>query len=569
MNAYYIQKQMQNVEHVIYDKNEDLGGVWFENRYPGCACDVPSHAYTLPFALNPDWPSFYSSGSDIWAYLKKVCQVFDLAKCMRFNHRVIGCYWQQETGEWVVKIRHTLPDGSTHEFEDRCTVLLYGTGLLNNFRLPDIEGLDAFGGRVMHTADWPADYGAAHQWKPDRVAVIGSGASSVQVVPAMQPHVKHMHIFVRTGVWFVNIPAERGPEYEYTAAEKEGFKKDPAALVAYAKGIEDGLGSFFLLMFKGSTAQANSRKQIAERMASIITDERLLKGFTPTWSVGCKRPNPGDPYMRAIQEPNVSVHFTPAVKVTPTSIVGADGTTCEVDAIVCATGFDVSFRPRFPIVGQNGVDLAARWENCPEGYMGIAVPGFPNFFTFQGPNSPVQNGSSLGAMWHATQYVIQVMTKIQTENICSIMPQQDAANDFNAHCSEWARHTVWSEDCGGWYKHPQTGRLNSIWPGSSLHYMDTIGLPRYEDYDMTYLGPSKKNRFAYLGMGAARATVEKGDQSPYLAIDKIDPRWLKASGIDVEKVLEHKAEAAMKRWRREMQEIEQNVTAEMGNGGRV
>ncbi|KAK2016149.1 FAD/NAD(P)-binding domain-containing protein [Colletotrichum eremochloae] len=417
MNAYYIQKQMRNVEHVIYDKNEDLEGVWFENRYPGCACDVPSHAYTLPFALNPDWPRFYSSGSEIWAYVKKVCDVFDLTKHMRFKHRVIGCYWQQDTDSWLVKTRRALPDGSTYAFEDHCTVLLYGPGLLNNFWLPDIEGLDTFGGKVMHTAAWPEDYSAA-----------------------------------------------------------------------------------------------------------------------------CKRPNPGDPYMRvqcvgALYARRQGHPHIPAV-------IGADGTQCEVDAIICAMGFDVSFRPRFPIVGKDGVDLTAKWKDCPEGYMGIAVPDFPNLFTFQGPNSPI-------------------MTRIQTEFICGITPHQAAADDFNTHCSEWARHNVWSEDCGGWFKHPKTGRLNAIWPGSSLHYMDTIGLPRYEDYDITYLGPGKKNRFAYLGMGTARVTVEKGDQSPYLAIDKMDSRWLKTSGIDVEKILEHRTEAAMRKWRQEMQDNGQDVKVEI------
>ncbi|KAK1964902.1 FAD/NAD(P)-binding domain-containing protein [Colletotrichum sublineola] len=483
---------MGNVEHVIYDKNEDLEGVWFENRYPGCACDVPSHAYTLPFALNPDWPRFYSSGFEIWAYVKKVCDVFDLTKHMRFKHRVIGCYWQQDTGNWLVKTRRALPDGSTYAFEDHYTVLLYGPGLINNFRLPDIEGLDTFGGKVMHTAAWPGDYSAAYPWEPDRVAVIGSGASSVQVVPAMQPYVRKMHVFVRT----------------------EAFRKNPAALVAHAKEIEDGLCGFFPLMFKGSTAQAHARKEIAERMTGIIKDERLLRGFTPAWSVGCKRPNPGDPYMR-VQCVGALYARRQGHPHIPT-VIGADGTQCEVDAIICAMGFDVSFRPRFPIVGKDGVDLTAKWEDCPEGYMGIAVPDFPNLFTFQGPNSPVQNGSSLAP--------------------CSMPPS---------------------------HHHPKTGRLNAIWPGSSLHYMDTIGLPRYEDYDIMYLGLGKKNRFAYLGMGTARVTVEKGDQSPYLAIDKMDSRWLKASGIDVEKVLEHRAEAARRKWRQEMQDNGQDVKVEI------
>lgn len=247
------------------------------------------------------------------------------------------------------------------------------------------------------------------------------------------------------------------------------------------------------------------------------------------------------------------MHFTPVVKVTPTAVVGADGSTCDVDTIICATGFDVSYRPRFPIIGQNGVDLAEKWKHSPEGYLGIAVPGFPNFFTFQGPNSPVQNGSSLGSMWYVTQYVIQMMTKIQTEYIRSISPLQNVTDEFNAHCQEWSRHTVWSEDCGGWYKDPRTGRVNSIWPGSALHYMDTISAPRYEDYEIEYLGPGTKNRFAYLGMGAARATVENRDQSPYFSIYNIDRKWMKAVGMDMETILEHHLERERNKCRQEME----------------
>jgi cation diffusion facilitator CzcD-associated flavoprotein CzcO len=216
---------------------------------------------------------------------------------MHFNHKVIGCFWQQDQGEWIVKIERTLSDGSICEFEDRCAVLLYGTGLLNHHQWPNIKGLESFKGRVIHTADWPADYDET-KWKTDRVAVIGSGASSVQTVPAMQPNVAHIDLFVRTGVWFVNIPSKLPHDHEYTAVQKENFKKDPAALVAHAKEIEGGLGGFFPWMFKNSDGQKHAQATIKKRMAEIIKDERLLIGFTPKWSVGCKRPNPADPYMR-------------------------------------------------------------------------------------------------------------------------------------------------------------------------------------------------------------------------------------------------------------------------------
>ena len=167
MNAYHIQKSMQNVEHVIYEKNEEIGGTWLENRYPGkcgvrpgvwhadcaagAACDIPSHAYTYPFALNPDWPRFFSYSPDIWKYLDKVCEVWGLRKYMHFSTEVIGAYWQQDTGEWLIKLKETKPDGTTRLFDDRCHMLLHGTGILNNFKWPDIEGMEKFKGKVRIT----------------------------------------------------------------------------------------------------------------------------------------------------------------------------------------------------------------------------------------------------------------------------------------------------------------------------------------------------------------------------------------------------------------------------------
>lgn len=203
LNAYQIQKHCENVEHVVYEKNEDIAGTWLENRYPGCACDIPSHAYTYSFALNPDWPRFFSYSPDIFKYLEKVVATFDLRKYMTFNTEVVGCYWNEEKGQWKVKLRQQAPGQQPREFEEHCDLLLHGTGILNNFKWPDIPGLkDKFKGKVVHTARWPKDY-QKEAWAKDRVAVIGSGASSIQTVPNMQPHTKHIDIFVRTGVWYV------------------------------------------------------------------------------------------------------------------------------------------------------------------------------------------------------------------------------------------------------------------------------------------------------------------------------------------------------------------------------
>lgn len=365
--AYHIQKHCQNVEHVMYEKNADIGGTWFENRYPGVGCDIPSHSYTFNFALNPDWPRYLSPGADVQNYLQKVCEVFDLKQYMTFNTEVIGCYWDDDAGEWLVKLRQILPGHEPREIEDRCHILLPATGPLNNYQWPDTPGLfDKFKGRVCHTADWPEDY-KAEQWKVDRVAIIGSGSSAVQVLPAMQPTAKHIDTFIRTGVWFVKFGDEDGQDKIYSQAERDGFRKDPASVLAYAKEMGNAVSFLWGMFFSGSETQENAKATFGQRMKDWIKDERLLRGFTPNFGIGCRRVTPGDDYMLAIQKENVDVHFTPVVSCTEDGVIGEDGIERKCDAIVCATGFDVSYRPRFPVCGKGGIDLRDKWAGSPEG----------------------------------------------------------------------------------------------------------------------------------------------------------------------------------------------------------
>ncbi|OQU93791.1 hypothetical protein CLAIMM_00261 [Cladophialophora immunda] len=529
-NAYLFQKYASNIDFKIYDKNHDIGGTWLENRYPGCANDVPSHAYAFSFALNPDWPRWFSHSPDIWNYLDKVCEVFRLRKYMTFNTRIVGCYWQHEQGEWLVKMEQTRHDGSVVEIEDRCNLLLNGTGILNKWTWPDIPGLKSFKGKVIHTTNWPKDY-QSEQWAQERVAIIGSGASAIQVLPSMQPKVKQIDTFIRSGTWFVDLAGNKQNNREYTNEEKGEFHGSAEHLVSHAKKIENQLNSAWGMFFKNSKTQLEKQEVVRAEMAEAITDKRILDGFLPSWPIGCRRATPGDPYMRALCKDNVSVHFTEAARITDTGVVGGDGIERECDTIICATGFDVSHRPQFPIVGLNGVDLRDKWAKVPESYLGIGIPDFPNYMMFIGPTWPVENGSVLGPLLLVGEYALQVARKLQTEYIRSLTPKQSVTDAFNAHAQEWVRHTVWTEDCHSWYKNHETGRVNAIWPGSSLHYMAVIRTPRYEDYDITYLGPGEQNMWAHLGMGANDQVVEGRDWSPYLRTDALDPDWIRAMDI--------------------------------------
>lgn len=548
--AYKIQKSCENVEHVIYEKNADIGGTWLENRYPGCACDIPSHAYTLNFALNPDWPRFFSYALDIHKYLAKVVEVFDLRKYMTFNTEVVRAEWQEEAGRWKVTLRQQSPFGGVRDFEDECDVLMYATGILNNYKWPAIKGINSFQGRIIHTATWPEDY-QKEQWNGDRVAVIGSGASSIQTVPKMQPHVKHMDIFIRTGVWFVQIANNFGQNKEYSQEERDEFRNDPKKLLAHAKDIEGQVNGLWGTFYSGSKGQKDAQETFRKRMAEFITDKRLLDGFTPKFEVGCRRITPGDPYMEAIQKENVDVHFTSVEEIDETGVIGKDGEHREVDTIVCATGFDVTYRPRFPIIGRNGVSLYNKWKNEPESYLGLGCPDMPNFIIFIGPTWPVENGSVTGPLLGVGDYAIQVIKKMQRDHIKSWAPKQDITDRFNEHAQEWIKHTVWKGECRSWYKDNNTNRVNAVWPGSSNHYLEIIKSPRYEDFDIEY---QHKNPWAHLGMGFANVNVEfpNSDVSPYLQLENIDPQWLKAIGyngpaLTVQKAREEKELPAIQR----------------------
>ncbi|GME33225.1 hypothetical protein F4819DRAFT_472988 [Neofusicoccum parvum] len=500
-----------------------------QKQYPGCACDVPSHAYTYPFAPNPEWPRFLSKREDIWEYLDRVCKVFDLRKYMNFNVEVTEAKWDEDSAQWQVKLRRTNPDNSTEEFGDTCDLLLYCIGILNNWQWPEIEGLKDFKGRIIHTARWPEEYDV-EQWKDQNVVVIGSGASSLQVVPSMQPHVNKMDIFIRTGVWFAPLVDDLPEDYQYSPDEIEEFRRNPKALVDHVKRFDSQLNAGWPIMFSNSEAQEKTRAAIKAKMSELIKEERLLKCFTPQFSVGCRRITPGTTYLHSIQQPNVSVHFTPVTRITPTCAIGNDGLLRTADTIICATGFDVSFRPRFPIIGRNGANLAELWKQKPAAYLGLTAPSMPNFAVQGGPPTPVQNGTPFGVFGAAAGYALHLIAKLQRENVRSVQPKREAADAFARHVEAFHRGSVFGDGCRSWYKDDGSGRVGVVWPGSALHYKAVLATPRWEDYEIEYR--DVENRFSWMGLGFVKEQRTPGaDLGHYLKVENIDPRWMKEMGM--------------------------------------
>lgn len=237
------------------------------------------------------------------------------------------------------------------------------------------------------------------------------------------------------------------------ADERRKLKEDTDSLVDLAKSIEGGLNGIhgIKVMMTGSQEAKAARHQFASRMKEFISDDEIYDMLLPNFPVGCRRLTPGDPFMKAVQERNVTLHKAAVTKVTPHTVIDSNGDEAEVDTIVCATGFDVSYVPHYPMKGRNGVLLQDKWAKVPTGYMGLSVPDMPNYYCFQGPTFPVSNGSVLGPLQAVGDYIIQMLHKMQREHIHSFDPKQEVADQFNHHAQTWINGTAWADsNCRAW-----------------------------------------------------------------------------------------------------------------------
>ncbi|KAK7902698.1 hypothetical protein LTR67_002344 [Exophiala xenobiotica] len=504
--ARHIELHMQNVEHVIYEKNDEVGGTWYENKYPGCTCDLPSHNYQFTWAPNPDWSHFYSPQQEILEYFKSVATKYELYKYINLSHMVIGATWDEEEGLWHIKVQ----DLTTQEVKsDYCHFLINGSGILNNWKWPDIPGLRSFAGELMHSAAWNDQY----DLKGKKVAVLGCGSSGVQIVPTIQPEVEELVTFIRTPTWITAGFAQSkagpgGANFKFSDQQKKDFREDRAKYLAYRKEVEDELNRRFKLLLKDTPEQEEARRYSVNEMTTKLKhNERLIKHMIPDFAVGCRRPTPGNGYLEALNAPNVRVVTDKIEKVVPEGIVLSTGEVLTVDAFICATGFDISFWPRFELIGQNDVSMKQKWEKKPEAYLSLAVDKFPNYFMFLGPNAPIGHGSVLPILEHAAKYMINVMKKAQSQGIKSLVPKSEAVRDFNTHVPVFLERTAWATGCRSWFKNGTVdGPIVALHPGSRIHWFHMLDEPRYEDYEYKYF---TDNRFQYLGNGFSTKEEEE------------------------------------------------------------
>jgi cation diffusion facilitator CzcD-associated flavoprotein CzcO len=433
-------------DFVLLERAGEVGGTWRDNTYPGCRCDVPSHLYSFSFAPNPKWSSTFSPQPEILDYLRDVARRFGVMPHVRFHTELRSADWDEAAGHWRLE---------TSQGPMTADVLVSGQGPLSEPRLPDVPGLDSFDGTTFHSAEWDHD----HDLAGERVAVVGTGASAIQFVPAIQPQVEKLHLFQRTPPWVAPHPNRR-----LTQAERTLYSRLPLAQLAMRAGIYWARESF-VLQFRHRRVRRLATKIALRQLRRQVPDPELRAKLTPSYEIGCKRILPTNDWYPTLAKPNVEVLTEALAEVRPHSVVGSDGTEREVDTIVFGTGFHVTDIPIADLVrGREGRTLAEVWGGSPEAYKGAAVAGFPNLFLLVGPNTGLGHNSIVFMIESQVDYVGDALATMRSRGArrVEVHPQAQAA--YNAEVQELTEGTVWvTGGCASYYI-DRNGRNSSLWP---------------------------------------------------------------------------------------------------------
>ena len=439
-------KQAGEQDFVVLERADEVGGTWRDNTYPGCRCDVPSHLYSFSFAPNPGWSSTFSPQAEILDYLRACAERYGVLPHVRFRHELLGADWDEESRLWRL---------DTSRGEMTAEVLIAGQGPLSDPRTPDLPGFENFEGAAFHSARWDHE----HDLDGERVAVIGTGASAIQFVPAIQPRVDRLHVFQRTAPWVVPHPNR-----PLSSFERVLYRLLPPAQLAMRAGIYWARESF-VLQFRRPRLGGLVERIALRHLREQVPDPELREKLTPRYAMGCKRILPTNEWYPALTKPNVEVVTDPVREVRAHSIVTSDGSEHEVDTIIFGTGFHVTDIPMaHRIRGRDRRTLAEAWDGSPEAYKGTVVAGYPNLFFLVGPNTGLGHNSIVFMIESQVGYVMEALRAMRRRGArtLEVLPAAQAA--YNAEVQSMTKGTVWvTGGCASWYI-DRNGRNSTLWP---------------------------------------------------------------------------------------------------------
>lgn len=437
---------------VVFEKADEVGGVWRENTYPGAACDVPSPFYSFSFEPNPRWPRRFSQQPAILDYLKQAADTYDVRRHVRFGVEVSSAAFDDTKNTWTV----TLAGGESVQLD----VLVAAVGQLSRPSWPAIEGRETFAGPSFHSAEWDHSVDLAGK----RVAVIGTGASAIQFVPEIQREVAHLDMFQRTAPYL--LPR---PDTEFHGGHHKLFERVPATQLAERAGwyaVMEGLSTAFLYSKPLSTLiHRMSRRHMAKQTKPV---PGLFEKVWPSYPVGCKRILFSSDYLPALAQPNVDVITTGIAEITPDGVRTTDGALHEADVVIYGTGFrSTEFLSPMAITGVGGQDLHEQWHEGARAYCGLTVPGFPNLLMMYGPNTNTGGGSIVFFLEVQATYVREFVDHLDVAGgPLSVKPEVD--QEFDDKLQGRLANSVWSA-CSSWYRNAN-GRITTNWPGLGLEY---------------------------------------------------------------------------------------------------
>ena len=447
-------KQAGIESFTILEKADDVGGTWRDNSYPGCACDVPSHLYSYSFEPYPGWTRTYSRQPEIWDYLRRCAEKYRLRPHIRFNTELDRAAFDDASGTWRIR---TKQGGSL-----RAKALILATGGLSNPAYPKIDGIDAFQGKSFHSQQW--DHG--YDLRGKRVAVIGTGASAIQLVPQIAPRVERLDLYQRTPPWI--LPR---PDRAITPRERERFARHPG-LQRLVRTATYWLMELRVLPFVIGPRLMRYIQRIGERhLAARIPDPALRKKLTPDYTIGCKRILIADDYYPTLLRANVHLIAEGIREIRAHGIVARDGTERETDAIIYATGFRAT-EPveRDVIKGREGVDIWDAWREGPEAFLGTTVAGFPNLFMIIGPNTGLGHTSMIFMIESQVEYILDALRTMRVRNLKDVEVRAEVQAEYNRRIQARLQRAVWSAGgCKSWYLDAH-GKNVTLWPGFTWRF---------------------------------------------------------------------------------------------------
>jgi cation diffusion facilitator CzcD-associated flavoprotein CzcO len=446
-------------DFVVLEKAQDVGGTWRDNSYPGCACDIQSHMYSFSFEQNPNWTRSFPSQPEIWDYLRKVTDRYDLRRHIRFGQEMVGAQWDADRQVWHVRSR------TGEEFTAQ--FLVSGVGALHIPNIPDLPGIDSFQGTTFHSANWNHDY----DLRGKRVAVVGTGASAIQFVPQIVPEVEQLHLFQRTAPWVMPKP-----DYPMPSWARRVFRFVPGAQRLY-RDLLYWLLEVRAVGFNGHPKLLQAAEKIAKRhIGKHVKDSELRRKLIPDYRMGCKRVLVSNDYYPSLTRENIEIVTEGVTEVRPHSVVASDGTEREVDAIIFGTGFHVTDAfDNLDIIGRDGRNLGKEWAT--EGmrtHLGITVSGFPNLFFLLGPNTGLGHNSVVFMIESQIKYVADAIRLVDRDHAGAIDVRGSVQDEFNAEIQRKLVRGVWTQGgCKSWYLDTK-GVNRTIWPGFTWRYwLDT------------------------------------------------------------------------------------------------